>query len=169
MERDVAERYTTFLNGPEATVKLAEQLAGTLHAGVIYLQGDLGTGKTSLVRAMLQALGVTGRIKSPTYSLLESYRLPWGIAWHLDLYRIADPGELEWLGLDALDESTSLVLIEWPERGQGALPAPDLLIRLQHFENSRQAELEARTPQAAAWLDRLPASRHTPIESPRSC
>lgn len=166
MERDVAERYTAFLNGPEATVKLAEQLAGALHGGVIYLQGDLGTGKTSFVRAMLQVLGVTGRIKSPSYSLVECYALPWGAAWHLDLYRIADPDELEWLGLDALDESASLVLIEWPERGQGALPAPDLLIRLQHFGKGRQAVLEARTPQAAAWLDRLPASRHIHTESP---
>ncbi len=155
MEQDMAERYTAFLAGPEVTAKLAEQLAGILHAGVIYLQGDLGTGKTSFARALLQTLGVTGRIKSPTYSLLESYTLPWGTAWHLDLYRIADPEELEWLGLDALDESAALVLIEWPERGSGALPKADLLICLQHSGKGRQAVLEARTPRAAAWLDKL--------------
>ncbi|HEN47416.1 MAG TPA: tRNA (adenosine(37)-N6)-threonylcarbamoyltransferase complex ATPase subunit type 1 TsaE, partial [Mizugakiibacter sp.] len=88
-ERDVAERYTVFLAGPEATTRLAERLAAVLHGGVIYLQGELGAGKTSFARALLQTLGVTGRIKSPTYSLLESYRLPQGTAWHLDLYRIA--------------------------------------------------------------------------------
>ena len=155
MERDVAERYTTFLAGPEATTRLAERLAAVLHGGVIYLQGELGAGKTSFARALLQTLGVTGRIKSPTYSLLESYRLPQGTAWHLDLYRIADPGELEWLGLDALDEPGALVLVEWPERGLGALPAADLLIRLQHFGEGRQAVCEAYTPQAASWLDGL--------------
>ncbi len=155
MEWDVAERSTIFLNGPEATAKLATQLAGVLHAGVIYLQGDLGMGPPSFARAMLQAWGVTGRIKSPTYSLLESYTLPWGTAWHLDLYRIADPEELEWLGLDALDESATLVLIEWPERGQGALPNADLLLHLRHFGKGRQAVFEAHTPQAAVWLDEL--------------
>ncbi len=151
----MAERYTVFLAGPEATTRLAERLAAVLHSGVIYLQGELGAGKTSFARALLQTLGVTGRIKSPTYSLLESYRLPQGTAWHLDLYRIADPEELEWLGLDALDESAALVLIEWPERGLGALPKADLLIGLQHSGKGRQAVLEARTPQAAGWLDGL--------------
>ena len=108
----------------EATAALARRLAGALDGGlVVYLHGELGAGKTSFARALLGALGVGERIKSPTYSLVESYRAQGRPAWHLDLYRIADPGELEWLGLDALADPAALVLVEWPERGRGALPA----------------------------------------------
>jgi tRNA threonylcarbamoyladenosine biosynthesis protein TsaE len=85
-----------------------------------------GAGKTSFARALLTTLGVGERVKSPTYSLVEGYEAQGRPAWHLDLYRIADPGELEWLGLDALADPAALVLVEWPERGAGALPAADL-------------------------------------------
>ena len=128
----------------EATAQLARRLAPALAAGgVVYLQGELGVGKTSFARALLRALGAGERIKSPTYSLVERYELPALTAWHLDLYRIADPGELEWLGLDALDAPASLALIEWPQRGAGALPPPDLRIELQHAGSGRTARLSA--------------------------
>lgn len=106
---------------------------------VIYLHGELGAGKTSFARALLRALGVIERIKSPTYSLVESYQVQGRMAWHLDLYRIADPGELEWLGLDALSDPAALVLVEWPERGAGALPAADLQLDLSYAGAGRQA------------------------------
>lgn len=139
-----------------ATVALATRLAGTLDGGlVVYLHGDLGAGKTSFARALLKALGVGERIKSPTYSLVESYRANGGPAWHLDLYRIADPGELEWLGLDALSDPAALVLVEWPERGAGALPAPDLVIHLGYAGLGRQARLEPRTQRGAQVVARL--------------
>jgi len=139
-----------------ATAALAARLAGTLDGGlVVYLHGDLGAGKTSFARALLKALGVGERIKSPTYSLVESYRASGGPAWHLDLYRIADPGELEWLGLDALSDPTALVLVEWPERGVGALPAPDLVIHLGYAGLGRQARLEPRTHRGAQVVARL--------------
>jgi tRNA threonylcarbamoyladenosine biosynthesis protein TsaE len=138
------ERHWT-LPDEDATVALALQLADALDGGlVIYLHGPLGAGKTSFARALLTALGAGERIKSPTYSLVEGYAVRGLPAWHLDLYRIADPGELEWLGLDALADDSALVLVEWPERGAGALPAADLELRLDYLEEGgggRQATL----------------------------
>jgi len=139
-----------------ATAALAIRMAGALDSGlVVYLHGDLGAGKTSFARALLGALGVGERIKSPTYSLVESYRANGRVAWHLDLYRIADPGELEWLGLDALSDPTALVLVEWPERGAGALPAPDLVVHLGYAGTGRHARMEARTARGEAIASRL--------------
>lgn len=141
----------------DATRSLGAQLAGALDSGlVIYLRGELGAGKTSFARALLTALGVGERIKSPTYSLVEGYQTKDGRpAWHLDLYRIADPGELEWLGLDALAESSAVVLVEWPERGQGALPAPDLEVHLAYHGAGRHARLQAKTTRGEQALYRL--------------
>jgi tRNA threonylcarbamoyladenosine biosynthesis protein TsaE len=139
-----------------ATAALATRLAGALQEGlVIYLHGELGAGKTSFARALLTALGVGERIKSPTYSLIESYQAQGRPAWHLDLYRIADPGELEWLGLDALSDPAALVLVEWPERGVGALPAPDLIVHLSYAGLGRRARMEVRTSRAAKVVSKL--------------
>ena len=108
-------------------------------------------------RALLRALGVGERIKSPTYSLIETYRVP-AVApleraiHHLDLYRIADPGELEWLGLPDLCGEASLLVVEWPERGGDALPGADLLVDLAYAERGRRAVLRALTPRGADWL-----------------
>lgn len=131
----------------EATRVLGTRLAAALEEGlVIYLRGELGAGKTSFARALLTALGVGERIKSPTYSLMEGYQTRDGRpAWHLDLYRIADPGELEWLGLDALAHSRAVVLVEWPERGPGALPAADLEMHLSYRGAGRHARLQSKT------------------------
>jgi tRNA threonylcarbamoyladenosine biosynthesis protein TsaE len=141
----------------DATRALGAQLARALDSGmVIYLRGELGAGKTSFARALLTALGVGERIKSPTYSLVEGYQDRDGRpAWHLDLYRIADPGELEWLGLDALADPAAVVLVEWPERGQGALPAPDLEAHLGYSGNGRRARLQAKTARGERTLARL--------------
>ncbi|BDU20978.1 tRNA (adenosine(37)-N6)-threonylcarbamoyltransferase complex ATPase subunit type 1 TsaE [Dyella sp. GSA-30] len=149
-------RWSVDLPDEAATIALAEQVAAVMAEGlVIYLHGDLGTGKTSFARALLMALGVGERVKSPTYSLVESYRLPDRTAWHLDLYRIADPGELEWLGLDALSDPAALVLVEWPERGAGALPAADLQIDLAYAGLGRKAAFSALTSRGAELLARM--------------
>lgn len=137
-----------------ATETLGARLAQTLpERAVIQLHGDLGAGKSTLARALLRALGVQGPIRSPTYTLVERYPVPGGEAWHLDLYRIGHAGELDFLGLDG-DEAT-LWLVEWPERGGGALPPPDLEIVLALEGSGRRAELRARSPAGRGWLDRL--------------
>lgn len=134
------------LSGEEATIAFGQRLASVLPGGLVaYLHGDLGAGKTTFARAFLKALGVGERVKSPTYSLVEGYDIGSRRAFHLDLYRIADPGELEWLGLDSLAEPGAIVLVEWPERGQGALPPVDLELRFRHAGDGRVVRLEART------------------------
>jgi len=139
-----------------ATAALATRVAALLDDGLVfYLHGPLGAGKTSFARALLTALGVGERVKSPTYSLMEGYMARERPAWHLDLYRIADPGELEWLGLDALTDPGALVLVEWPERGTGALPAADIELRLDYADEGRRAQLRAFTPRGGRLLQQL--------------
>lgn len=143
------------LDDADATEALGGRLARTLPArAVVYLHGDLGAGKSTLARALLRALDVTGTIRSPTYTLVEQYPLPaGGMALHLDLYRIGDPGELEFLGLDPAE--TRLWLVEWPERGHGGLPAVDLDVVLAVEGEGRRCQLQARSAIGEAWLDAL--------------
>jgi tRNA threonylcarbamoyl adenosine modification protein YjeE len=116
---------------------------------------------------MLRALGVSGAIKSPTYTLIERYTLDRGEAAHLDLYRIAQSGELEFLGLHDLAPELRLWLVEWPERGQGALPQPDIEVELRVEGEGRQARLEARSPVGRDWLEALArAPREGSLERP---
>ena len=138
-----------------ATDQLAAILAATAPAAaVVHLRGDLGAGKSTLARAWLRALGVAGAIRSPTYTLVERYPLAaGGEALHLDLYRIGDPGELEFLGLDGSD--VALWLVEWPERGAGSLPPADLVVALAIEGAGRSAVVQARSGSGAAWLERL--------------
>jgi len=135
---------------------LAAALAPTAReGGVIHLSGELGAGKTTFARALLRALGVGERVKSPTYSLIESYRVGDLDIHHLDLYRIADAGELEWLGLDELQGAPSLMLVEWPERGAGALPVPDLALDLRHAEPRRDLAARAFSARGEALLEAI--------------
>lgn len=129
-----------------ALERFAAGLAARLSVPMtVYLEGDLGAGKTTLCRALIQALGHRGRVKSPTYGLLERYVLPGAEVLHLDLYRIGHAAELEYLGLaDMLGENT-LLLVEWPERGTEFLPQPDLVVRLDHDRDSRFVYLSAHT------------------------
>ena len=138
-----------------ALVDIAKRLSQTVGAGgVIYLVGPLGAGKTTFARALLTALGVGSRVKSPTYSLIESYNAGALGIQHIDLYRIADPEEIEWLGLrDFADPQ--LWLIEWPERAAGELPAPDLIVNLAHAGHVRDLVLSAKTAKAAKWIEPL--------------
>lgn len=137
---------------------LAAKLAPLVRdGGVILLSGELGAGKTTFARALLGALGVASRVKSPTYSLIESYSIGDLAVHHLDLYRIADPGELEWLGIADLVAQPHLMLIEWPERGGGALPPADLSIALAHAGASRDIVFAAVSPRGQRWLNRLEA------------
>ena len=146
-------QHDNFLADADATATLGARLAGGLpqHA-VVHLHGDLGAGKSTLARALLRALGVTGTIRSPTYTLVEQYPLAQGgTALHLDLYRIGDPGELEFLGLD--EDAARLWLVEWPERGAGGLPAPDLRVQLAVAGEGRLARIASGSPAGQGWID----------------
>ena len=109
--------------GEGAMLALGAQLSGELAGGQLWaLSGDLGAGKTTLVRGMLRGLGFGGRVKSPSYGLVESYDLEPLTVHHLDLYRLSDPGELDFIGLEDLFDDNSVLLVEWPERAGGRLP-----------------------------------------------
>ena len=120
---------------------LAAHIAGVLTPPlVIYLHGDLGAGKTTFTRAVLRQLGYEGRVKSPTYGLMEEYPVANMHLVHLDLYRIEAAGELEFLGLDDLHYPQSVFLIEWPENGDSYLPQADLTINFSYSDDQRELE-----------------------------
>jgi tRNA threonylcarbamoyladenosine biosynthesis protein TsaE len=145
------------LASAEDTARLGVALANTRPASAaVHLHGDLGAGKSTLARALLRGLGVTGAIRSPTYTLVERYPVEGGEAWHLDLYRLGDASELDFLGLD--EAAATLWLIEWPEKGRGGLPAPDLELHMAIEGDGRSARLVAGSDAGHAWLARLETS-----------
>ena len=128
----------------EQTLELGAELAKDFRGGeLIFLSGDLGVGKTTLVRGMLGGLGFTGRVKSPTYGLLESYELDDLTLHHLDLYRLGHPEELFDLGLEEMLDPRSVVLIEWPERAERVLPGPNQTIRIDAEGPTRRFSFES--------------------------
>ncbi|HRY16574.1 MAG: tRNA (adenosine(37)-N6)-threonylcarbamoyltransferase complex ATPase subunit type 1 TsaE [Candidatus Competibacteraceae bacterium] len=154
------------LDSSAATEALGARLAVTLKPGcIIYLSGDLGAGKTTLARGLLQALGHHGAVKSPTFTLVEPYRIGAWRLFHWDLYRLTDPEELEFLGLrDQLDSQAAL-LIEWPEHGYGELPAADLEITLNYAGAGRECRLVAISTVGQRMLASL-ATLYAEIQTP---
>jgi tRNA threonylcarbamoyladenosine biosynthesis protein TsaE len=137
------------LRDEAATLALGAELAHRIQPGtVVFLHGNLGAGKTTLVRGYLHALGHTGAVKSPTFTLVEEYLLRRVRVFHFDLYRLSDPEELEWMGIRDYFSSDSIVFIEWPERGAGFLPRADFEITLLYDGASRIAEISGRNPSA---------------------
>jgi tRNA threonylcarbamoyladenosine biosynthesis protein TsaE len=122
---------------------------------VVELTGDLGAGKTTFARGLLQALGVTRPIRSPSYGLLELYEVAGRQVLHLDLYRLHDPEELENLGLRDYHEPRSLWLVEWPDRGAGRLPAADARLAFSPGSDGHAVELTALTHMGEEWVTRL--------------
>jgi tRNA threonylcarbamoyladenosine biosynthesis protein TsaE len=132
---------TLWLADDHATEALGGALAKRVTNGVVWLQGDLGAGKTTLVRGWLRALGHVGAVKSPTYTIVEPYRLDGRPIYHFDLYRLADAEELEMIGgRDYFDEN-ALCLVEWPQRAGAALPKPTLVVTLTPSAGGREATL----------------------------
>lgn len=152
----MAREFQLYLADETQTERLGRLLAGIVIApALIFLRGDLGAGKTTLSRGFIQARGHSGPVKSPTYTLIEPYQLAGGKIFHLDLYRLSDPGELDYLGLDDLLAEQAIVLVEWPERGSTYLPAPDLEISLAHRTQGREVVLRAHTSRADEWIGQL--------------
>lgn len=150
-----------------------EKVAASRHGGgalIVGLAGGLGAGKTTLARAALRELGVAGTVRSPTYTIAEPYDTRIGRIWHLDLYRIAIPDELEFIAIRDLVSDSAACLVEWPERGRGGLPEPDCLVALAAHGPARRLRIEPRTvPGAAVGLAcmRPPSSNSsTPADSP---
>ena len=134
-----------YLRDEAATHALGAALARVFLSrggGVVYLQGDLGAGKTSLARGFLREAGVSGHLRSPTYTLMEPYESGSQRLLHLDLYRLADPEEVEYLGLRDDAPDSTIWLVEWPDRGRGHLPAPDVVVRLNPQGEGREALLD---------------------------
>ena len=135
---------TAYIEGEPAMLAFGTALARRLPANaVVYLEGDLGAGKTTLARGILRGLGFAGSVKSPTYTLVEPYGFSGLQVYHLDFYRIKDPEELEYIGLDDLFGETAIKLIEWPERAEGRLPAADIVIRIRRKDAGRVIEVES--------------------------
>jgi tRNA threonylcarbamoyladenosine biosynthesis protein TsaE len=122
---------------------------------VVYLYGELGAGKTTCVRSLLRSLGVTGLVRSPTYTLVETYSLPAMTCIHVDLYRLQTLTEVDELGLRDQWGPGALLLVEWPERGAGALPPADLELWLRYAGDAREARVRAQTPFGLLWSTNL--------------
>lgn len=148
------------LDSEQAMEAFGAHFAGALGAGcIVYLSGPLGAGKTTFARGFLRALGHRGAVKSPTYTLIESYVLGGRAIHHLDLYRVADAAELEFIGLRELADADAVCLVEWPERGADLLPPADVVVRIAPTQGAgRELCCEARSVQGERMLALLRGS-----------
>ena len=135
--RTKSVKYT--LSNEQEMLDFSAKIAGSLSAGdVVFLQGNLGAGKTTVVRGILQYYGYSGAVKSPTYTLVEPYSLNGQKIYHFDLYRLGDPEELEYMGGRDYFDSNSICLVEWPEKADGFLPEPSLTLLISYYKEGRK-------------------------------
>jgi len=149
---------TLCLEAPDEEAMLAcgRRIAAALQPGsVVFLQGELGMGKTTLCRGILRGFGHRGAVKSPTYTLVEPYELSGQALYHFDLYRLGDAGELEFMGIRDYFTDSSICLVEWPERGRGVLPPADLVINIEPGDPGRHLRLRGEGAKGADILQRV--------------
>ncbi len=147
-----------FIADEAAMVAFGSNLAASASGGVVFLNGDLGMGKTTLCRGIIQGAGHKGAVKSPTYTLVEPYELIGRDVYHFDLYRLGDPEELEYFGIRDYFHDDALCLIEWPEKGEGVLPPADLLLNITVQGEGREIELLPQTAKGEQLLVNLQAT-----------
>ncbi|MCW8195325.1 tRNA (adenosine(37)-N6)-threonylcarbamoyltransferase complex ATPase subunit type 1 TsaE [Proteobacteria bacterium 005FR1] len=160
MTSEDSQHFNIDLANEAATVALGEALGQAIvEGGIVYLDGTLGAGKTTLSRGVLRHFGHQGAVKSPTYTLVEAYELNGRRIYHFDLYRLGDPEELEYMGIRDYFTPDAICLVEWPERGEGLLPAADLRVKVEviHYNSAprRRAQITAHTKTGSAMLRRL--------------
>ena len=149
------QNITVELADESQTVRMGQKLAACIKAPMtIYFEGELGAGKTTLVRGILRGFGYQGATKSPTYTLVEPYELVGVTIYHFDLYRLADPEELEFIGIREYQQPDSIMLIEWPEKGKGMIPQPDLMIELDYKGDGRAITLSSAHPELMQKLEK---------------
>lgn len=140
MKDGVVEKYLPNL---AATFAAAKDFAAQIHPGqTVYLEGELGAGKTSFAQGLLKAWNYAGLVTSPTYTLVEPYSFPTFTVFHFDFYRLQDPKELEYIGIKDYFSSTHICLIEWPERAKGYVPKADWIITLEYDQEGRRLRIE---------------------------
>lgn len=147
--------FKILLHDESEMLQLAKKLAHVMRRGIIFLHGTLGAGKTTFARGFLQGKGVQGKIKSPTYSLVECYEVAGKKIFHFDLYRLDHPEELRAIGIEEYFSENTLCLIEWPEKGGDLLPQADLLIDIKIKNNEREIQILAQSMHGKEMLERL--------------
>jgi tRNA threonylcarbamoyladenosine biosynthesis protein TsaE len=147
---------TLHLANEDAMMSFGSRIAQVTEGlGVIFLEGDLGAGKTTLSRGIIRGFGHVGAVKSPTFTLVEPYEIGTVRAFHFDLYRLVDPEELEYMGIRDYFDGSALCLIEWPQRGAGFLPKPDLTITIRPHAEGRSLTLSPRGSRGETWCAAL--------------
>ncbi|MDC9499688.1 MULTISPECIES: tRNA (adenosine(37)-N6)-threonylcarbamoyltransferase complex ATPase subunit type 1 TsaE [unclassified Pseudoalteromonas] len=148
--------FEAHLNDEIATVAMGNKVAAIIEQGaVIYLHGDLGAGKTTFTRGVVQGFGHTGKVKSPTYTLVEPYELTRANVYHFDLYRLGDPEELEYMGIRDYFSEQAICIVEWPEKGGEFIPVPDLDITLSYFGDERKIVINSASERGIAIVEKL--------------